>query len=90
MISGSPEVLHELVVQSAHVCVKEGDGLKTMRNAIVTPFNAFSFFSFILLAAVALLAHNNTVSRFGLAAASAFFGVLLIASFLVWTLTEGD
>jgi hypothetical protein len=61
-----------------------------MRNAIITPFNAFSFFSFILLAAVAILGHNGLVSRFGLAAASAALGFLLIISFLVWTLTEGD
>lgn len=61
-----------------------------MQNAIVTPFNAFSLFSFILLAAVAILAHNSLVSRFGLAAASAALGFLLIIGFLVWTLSEGD
>lgn len=64
--------------------------MKPSGSAIITPFNAFSFFSFILLVAVAILAHNNTVSHFGLAAFSAAFGYLLIAGFLVWTLTEGD
>jgi hypothetical protein len=64
--------------------------LKTTESVIITPFNAFSFFSFILLAGVALLVHNTKVSPFFLAAASALLGYLLIATFLIWTLAEGD
>ena len=61
------------------------------QNALVTPFNAFSLFSFILLVSVAILVHTNEVSRVGLAAASAVLGFLLIIMFLVWTLfTEGS
>ncbi|MDB5074432.1 MAG: hypothetical protein JWO42_611 [Chloroflexi bacterium] len=61
-----------------------------MRSAIITPFNVFSAFSFVLLAGVAALVHANSVSRIGLAAASAVLGFLLIVIFLVWTLFEGD
>jgi hypothetical protein len=64
--------------------------LETRESAIITPFNAFSFFSFILLAGVAILVHNTSIYTFYLAAASAALGYLLIAMFLIWTLTEGD
>jgi hypothetical protein len=61
-----------------------------MRSAIITPFNVFSAFSFVLLVAVAALVNSTSIPRVGLAAASAFLGFLLIATFLVWTLFEGD
>jgi hypothetical protein len=56
-----------------------------VNKAIVTPFNVFSALSFLLLASVALLVHSGGVGRFPLAAASAFFGFLLIIMFLSWT-----
>ena len=59
-------------------------------KAIVTPFNAFSALSFLLLGGVALLVHNGLVGRFVLAASSALLGFLLIAMFLVWTFFEKD
>jgi hypothetical protein len=61
-----------------------------MRRAIITPFNMFAVFSFVLLAAIALLVHNSPLPRFGLAAAGAVGGFLLIGSFLVWTVMQGD
>ena len=57
-----------------------------MNKAIVTPFNVFSALSFLLLASVAVLVHTGTVGRFPLAAASAFFGFVLIIMFLSWTI----
>ena len=59
-------------------------------KAVITPFNVFSALSFVLLAGVALLVNQGVVSRWGLAAASALLGFLLIAMFLIWTLFEGD
>jgi hypothetical protein len=61
-----------------------------MVKSIVTPFNVFSLFSFILLVTVALLVHNSTLPRFGLAAVSAACGFILIGTFLVWTMLQGD
>lgn len=62
----------------------------SMRSAIITPFNVFSAFSFVLLTGIALLVHNTSVPRIVLAAAGAVGGFLLIITFLVWTLFEGD
>jgi uncharacterized membrane protein len=62
----------------------------TLRDELITPFNAFSVFSFILLAGVALLVHNTKLPTIGLAMASAVLGFLLIISFFVWTLSEGE
>lgn len=59
-------------------------------KAVITPFNVFSALSFVLLAGVALLVNQGVVSRWGLAAASALLGFLLIAMFLIWTLLEQD
>ena len=59
-------------------------------KAVITPFNVFSALSFVLLASVALLVNQGIVSRWGLAAASALLGFLLIAMFLIWTLLEKD
>lgn len=61
-----------------------------MVKNVVTPFNVFSFFSFILLVAIALLVHGSPLPKFGLAAASAACGFILIATFLVWTMLQGD
>jgi hypothetical protein len=61
-----------------------------MLKAVVTPFNAFSLFSFVLLSGIAILVHASGLPRFDLAAFSAACGFLLIFTFLVWTLTEGD
>ena len=59
-------------------------------KAVITPFNVFSALSFVLLAGVALLVNQGVVSRWGLAAASALLGFLLIAMFLLWTLLQGE
>ncbi len=59
-----------------------------MRKAIITPFNAFSLFSFVLLAGIALLVHHSSLPTIGLAAAGAVGGFLLIIMFLVWTLFQ--
>ena len=59
-----------------------------MNKAIVTPFNAFSLFSFILLAGIALLVHNTGLPTVFLAAVGAVGGFALIIMFLVWTLVE--
>lgn len=59
-------------------------------SAIITPFNVFAAFSFLLLAVVAVLAHEHWVPGIVLAAASALLGFLLIIMFLVWTLLQGD
>jgi drug/metabolite transporter (DMT)-like permease len=59
-----------------------------MNKAIVTPFNAFSLLSFILLAGIALLVHHTTWPTVFLAAVGAVGGFGLIIMFLVWTLVE--
>ncbi|MGH2411269.1 MAG: hypothetical protein ACRDGS_13005 [Chloroflexota bacterium] len=59
-----------------------------MNKAIVTPFNAFSAFSFVLLVGIALLVHHTGIPTEVLAAAAAAGGFLLIGGFLVWTLIE--
>ena len=59
-----------------------------MNKAFVTPFNAFSLFSFVLLAGIALLVHHTGIPTEVLAAAGAVGGFLLIGMFLVWTLIE--
>lgn len=64
--------------------------MTNIRKEIITPFNVFVAFSFALLAVIALLVHATSLPRIGLAAASAVCGFLLIATFLVWTLTQGD
>ena len=61
-----------------------------MKSSVITPFNTFSALSFILLAGVALLVRTGSVSKVGLAAASALIGFLLIAMFLLWTLFERE
>jgi hypothetical protein len=59
-----------------------------MNKAIVTPFNAFSLLSFILLAGIALLVHHTEWPKVLLAAFGAVGGFALIIMFLVWTLVE--
>jgi hypothetical protein len=61
-----------------------------MLKSVVTPFNVFSLFSFILLVTIAVLVHGSPLPKFGLAAASAFCGFILIGTFLVWTMLQGD
>jgi hypothetical protein len=61
-----------------------------MQDAIITPFNVFSLFSFVLLAGIALLVHDTSIPKIGLAAAGAAGGFFLIATFLVWTMLQGD
>ena len=61
-----------------------------MRNEIITPFNAFSLLSFVLLTGIALLVHHTSLPTIGLAAASAVGGILLIIMFLVWTLLTDE
>lgn len=58
-------------------------------KAIITPFNAFSLLSFVLLAGMAILVHAG-VSKWPLAAASALLGFLLIIMFLIWTLVTEE
>lgn len=59
-----------------------------MPKAIITPFNAFSLFSFVLLAGIALLVHHTGIPTVALAAVGAAGGFLLIIMFLVWTLLQ--
>ncbi len=61
-----------------------------MGKSVVTPFNVFSLFSFVLLVTIALLVHNSQLPKFGLAAVSAVCGFLFIGTFLVWTMLQGD
>lgn len=61
-----------------------------MRNALITPFNAFSLFSFVLLLGIYLAAKNTSANHVVLAAVGAAGGFSLIAVFLVWTLFEED
>ena len=58
-------------------------------KAVITPFNAFSLFSFVLLVGMAILVHAG-VSKWPLAAASALLGFLLIIMFLIWTLVTEE
>ncbi len=59
-----------------------------MKKAIVTPFNAFSLFSFVLLVGIALLVHHTGIPTVALAATGAAGGFLLIIMFLIWTLIQ--
>ncbi len=61
-----------------------------MRKAIITPFNAFSLFSFGLLVVMYFLARDTSLNKDLLACVSAAAGFTLIGSFLIWTLFEED
>jgi hypothetical protein len=61
-----------------------------MRSALITPFNAFSLFSFILLIGIYLAVENTNINHEVLAAIGAAGGFTLIAGFLIWTLFEED
>jgi hypothetical protein len=61
-----------------------------MRSALITPFNAFSFFSFVLLLGIYLVAKNTGANHLVLACIGAAGGFSLIAGFLIWTLFEED